>query len=80
MAYRDRGPFRYQRYADILWPSPGALVSYEYHWTIADMINAVLRSGCQILETEEYGDHVGDWEGAPMHGLPEYFLIIARKT
>ena len=78
--YHDRGPFRYQSDADILRPSSGALVSYEYHWTIADIINAVLSSGCQIIETEEYGDHVGDWEGAPMHGLPEFFLIIARKT
>lgn len=44
------------------------------------MINAVLRSGCQIIETEEWGDHVGDLEGAPLHGMPEFFVIIARKT
>jgi hypothetical protein len=22
---------------------------------------------------------VADWEGAPLHGLPEFFLIITRK-
>lgn len=78
--YGDRGPFEYQSDDDILRPSSGSLVSYEFNWTIADMINAVLRSGCRIVEIDEYGDHVGDWESAPMHGLPEFFLIVAAKT
>ncbi|MEM9097098.1 MAG: class I SAM-dependent methyltransferase [Pseudomonadota bacterium] len=79
MPYTDRGPFRYLSDADVLRPSSGSLISYEYHWTIADMINAVLRSGCQIVEIEEYGSEVSDWEGAPMHGLPEFLLIISQK-
>ncbi len=78
--YGERGPFAYHRNDDILRPSPGPLVSYEFHWTIADMINAVLRAGCQLVAVEEYGEHVGDWEGAPTHGLPEFFLIIAVKA
>ena len=78
--YGDRGPFRYQSDADVLRPSSGALVSYEHHWTVSDMINAVLGAGCQIVLTKEYGDHVGEWEGAPVFGLPECLLIIARKT
>ncbi len=53
--------------------------SYEYHWTVSDYINAALKAGCRILEIGEFGEKVTDWEGAPLHGLPEFLLIIARK-
>lgn len=77
--YFDRGPFEYDVSEDILRPKPGVLKSYEFHWTISDYVNAVLRSGCRILEADEFGVDAADWEGAPLHGLPEFFLIIARK-
>jgi SAM-dependent methyltransferase len=78
--YLDRGPFEYELSDDVLSRKPGMLKSYEFHWTIADYINAVLKAGCSLLSVDEYGDYVGDWEGAPMQGLPEFFLIVARKN
>lgn len=78
-SYYERGPFQYDAGEEILRPEPGSLPSFEFHWTVSDMINAVLASGCRIVETGEFGDRVEDWEGAPLHGLPEFFLIVARK-
>ena len=78
-SYFERGPFEYDVSADVLRPQPGALESYEFHWTVSDHVNAVIRAGCRVLETGEFGEEVADWEGAPMQGLPEYLLIIARK-
>lgn len=78
-SYYERGPFEYDVSADILWPKPGTLKSYEFHWTVSDYVNAVLKAGCRIVEMDEFGDYVGDWEGAPLQGLPEYILIVAQK-
>ena len=78
-SYFDRGPFEYDVSEDVLRPRPGTMKSYEFHWTVSDYINAVIKAGCRILETSEFGESVADWEGAPLHGLPECFLIIARK-
>jgi SAM-dependent methyltransferase len=77
--YFERGPFAYDASEDILRPEPGSLRSYEFHWTVSDYVNAVLKSGCRLVELDEFGREVADWEGAPLQGLPEYFLIVARK-
>jgi SAM-dependent methyltransferase len=77
--YFERGPYEYDVTEEILRPRPGTLKSYEFHWTISDYVNAVLKSGCALLETDEFGTDVADWEGAPMHGLPEFLLIVAQK-
>ncbi len=79
-SYYNRGPYEYNVSEDILRPKPGVLKSYEFHWTIADYINCILQAGCNLLEVEEHGEEVGDWEGAPLHGLPELLLIVARKS
>jgi len=78
-SYLKRGPFEYDVSEDILYPKPGELKSYEFHWTISDYINAVLKAGCSLLEMDEFGNDVSAWEGAPLHGLPEYFLIVAQR-
>jgi SAM-dependent methyltransferase len=78
--YLERGPFEYDVSDDLFQHEPGTLKSYEFHWTIGDYINAVLKGGCRLLLVDEYGEEVSDWEGAPMHGLPEFLLIIARKN
>ena len=78
--YFERGPFEYDVSEDILRPEPGVMKTYEFHWTISDYLNAVLKSGCRLLETDEFGKDVADWEGAPMRGLQEFFLIVARKN
>ena len=79
-SYFERGPFEYDVTEEILWPKPGNLKSYEFHWTISDYINAVLKCRCCVVEVDEFGKDVADWEGAPMHGLPEFLLIVARKN
>jgi len=78
-SYFERGPFEYDLSEDILGKTPGLLKSYEFHWTIGDYVNAVLRTGCCLLLVDEHGKEVADWEGAPLHGLPEFLLLIARK-
>jgi 2-polyprenyl-3-methyl-5-hydroxy-6-metoxy-1,4-benzoquinol methylase len=77
--YLDRGPFEYDYTDDVLSRESGSLKSYEHHWTIADYLNSVISSGCRILFVDEFGEQVGDWEGAPFAGLPEFLLIVARK-
>lgn len=76
-SYFERGPFEYDVSEDILRAKPGTMKSYEFHWMISDYINAALKAGCRILEIGEFGENVSDWEGAPLHGLPEFLLIIA---
>ena len=78
--YLERGPFAYEFDDDILRPEKGGLKSYEFHWTIADYLNAVLKAGSHLLFVDEFGEEVCDWEGAPLEGLPEAFLIIAQKN
>ena len=77
--YFDRGPFRYRYDADVLHPAAGDLESFEFHWTVADFCNAILRTGATLLEVAEYGTQTEDWEGAPLAGLPELLLLVARK-
>ena len=77
--YLDRGPFEYDYTDNVLSREIGSLKSYEYHWTVADYLNSVISSGCRILFVDEFGEYVGDWEGAPFDGLPEFLLIVARK-
>lgn len=77
--YFERGPFEFDVSEDILRPKPGTMKSYEFHWTVSDYINATLKAGCRVLEIGEFGENVADWEGAPLHSLPEFLLIIARK-
>ena len=47
---------------------------------ISDYVNAVLKSGCHLLEVDEFSKDVAAWEGAPLHGHPEFFLIVAHKA
>ena len=77
--YLDRGPFEYNYTENVLSRKVGPLTCYEHHWTIADYFNAVVSAGCRVLYIDEFGEDVGEWEGAPLHGLPEFLLMIARK-
>ena len=58
----------------------GKDVCDEFHWTVSDYIYAVLNAGGRLFEVHEFGENVDDWEGAPLHGLPEFLLIVARKV
>lgn len=77
--YYDRGPFVFKYDEDVLHRQEGELTQYEFHWRISDLINAMLRAGCQLIDSAEFGEHVGDWEGAPLAGLPECLLLVGRK-
>ncbi len=78
-SYYDRGPFEYDVSEEILNAKPGNLKSYEFHWTVSDFISAVRNAGCQLIEVAEFGEGFADWEGAPMKGLPENLLVVAKK-
>jgi SAM-dependent methyltransferase len=78
--YFDRGPRRFEVAQDVLHREPGDLEQFEFHWTIADYITAMLAAGCQLIHAEEFGDACGDWEGAPMAGLPRSLLLVGRRT
>ncbi|MEL6923511.1 MAG: class I SAM-dependent methyltransferase [Bacteroidota bacterium] len=78
--YFERGPFRFMYNDDVLYHQEGNLESYEHHWSVSDFFNAIIKSGCSIVEVDEYGTSSEDWEEAPMEGLPEILLIVGRKT
>jgi ubiquinone/menaquinone biosynthesis C-methylase UbiE len=79
--YFDRGPFEYEASSDVLaGAKPGAYKTYEFHWTVADFLNATLKAGCTVVRVDEFGDGHEGWENAEVGGLPESLLIVARKN
>jgi SAM-dependent methyltransferase len=78
--YFDRGPHRSEAGQDVLYPEPGELAQFEFHWTVADYITAMLASGCQLIHAEEFGDKCENWEGAPMAGLPASLVLVGRRA
>lgn len=77
--YLDRGPHRSEVGPDVLYPAPGELEQFEFHWTVAGYISAILSSGCRLVHAEEFGDAGVQWEGAPVAGLPEWLLLVGRR-
>jgi SAM-dependent methyltransferase len=77
--YFDRGPHRFEVGLDALYRKPGELEQFEFHWTVADYITAILASGCQLVHAGEFGDACEEWEGAPMTGLPGSLLLVGRR-
>ena len=77
--YFDHGPLTYDRSED-LSDDPGPLPSYEFHWTVSDMVSAMLDGGCELMAVEEHGDGRQDWEGmTPLENLPANLLLVGRK-
>jgi hypothetical protein len=56
--YFDRGPHRFEAAMDVLYHAPGELEQFEFHWTVADYITAILASGCQLIHAEEIWRHL----------------------
>jgi len=77
--YFDRGPHRFEVAPDVLCAAPGELEQFEFHWTVADYISAILSSGCRLIHAEEFGDTGEWWEGAPVAGLPASLLLVGRR-
>jgi hypothetical protein len=62
-----------------LYPEPGDLEQFEFRWTVADYVSAILSSGCRLIHVEELGDASESWEGAPVAGLPAILLLVGRR-
>ena len=83
--YFDHGPLAYDRSEDLTEVSgqsvpSGPLPSYEFHWTVSDLVRAMLEGGCELTAMKEYGDGRQDWEGdAPLEKLPANLLLVGRK-
>lgn len=75
--YFNRGPYRFEFEQDA---SHGELEQFEFHWTVADYVSAVLSSGCQLVHIEEFGLAKEDWEGAPLADLPATLLLVGRRN
>ncbi|MBI3946896.1 MAG: class I SAM-dependent methyltransferase [Armatimonadetes bacterium] len=77
--YFDRGPHRYDRSEEVPGATPGTYPSFEYHWTVADFVAAMLASGCELLALDEFGAGREGWDAAPLEGLPLCLLLVGRK-
>ena len=70
--YCNRGPYRYT--------SEEGLPTFEYHWTVADHIQAVVDAGCRIVKVEEYEKKIDEfWMAVNLDKLPASLLIVGRK-
>jgi ubiquinone/menaquinone biosynthesis C-methylase UbiE len=71
--YFDRGPYKYT--------SNEGMQTFEYHWTVADHIQAIIDAGCRIVKVEEYGENIDDefWMVANLDNLPANLMIVGRK-
>jgi SAM-dependent methyltransferase len=70
--YFNRGPYEYR--------SEAGLPSFEFHWTVADHIQAVLDAGCALVKVDEHGEENEFWTKANLDKLPTYLLIVGRRT
>ena len=77
--YLERGPYRYDRSESVAGAAPGSLPSYEFRWTVADYVTALMNGGCELVAIDEFGDGEECWETAPMTGLPGSLLLVGRK-
>jgi SAM-dependent methyltransferase len=77
--YFDRGPHRFETAADVLYPAPGELEQFQFHWTVADYISALYSSGCRLVHIEEFGDAREEQEAAPVAGLPATLFLVGRR-
>jgi SAM-dependent methyltransferase len=78
--YFDRGPHRSEAAPDVLDATRGEWEQFQFRWTVADYISAIIASGCRLIHAEEFDGSADEWEGAPMAGLPLTLLLIGRRT
>ena len=54
--------------------------NHEFQWMVGDYVNAVIAAGCEVEAVEEFGTGSdGEWELAPVGGLPRVLLVVGRK-
>ncbi|MCE5219076.1 class I SAM-dependent methyltransferase [bacterium] len=78
-SYFDRGPHPYDSGQTDSAGDDTPLVQYEFHWTVSDMVTAILSAGCVVDILEEFDDGREEWETAPLTGLPLVLLISGTK-
>ncbi len=88
--YWESGPFDY---LDDSGGAAGGRSSHEYHWTLADILNALCDSGLRLegiaedpvsdlgfWRTEDTSPELlADWRHNPLAGLPAWLTLTARK-
>ena len=77
--YFERGPHRHDRSDAVPGAPTGSLPSYEFNWTVADYVTALMHGGCELEAIREIGDQREWWESAPLAGLPNALLLVGRK-
>ena len=77
--YFERGPHRRDRSDAVPGAPTGSLPSYEFNWTVADYVTALMHGGCELKAIREIGDQREWWESAPLAGLPNALLLVGRK-
>ena len=77
-SYFDRGPHSYE-VEDGAALCAGSLACHEFHWTVADLINAVRSAGLMLTAMEEYGEGAEDWEPSYVGTLPRCLLLVGDK-
>ena len=71
--YCNRGPYAYT--------TEEGLPTFEYHWTVADHIQAVVDADCRIVKVEEHGEKIEDefWMVPKLDKLPTSLLVVGEK-
>jgi len=77
--YLDRGPHKFDRSEEVPGAEPGSLPSFEFHWTVADYLEAFGGSGCELFFLREVGEEKEWWEGLPLAGLPQCLLLAGTR-
>ena len=53
------------------------VLGVEYHWTVADHVQAAIDGGYRIVEVVEYGEQIEDEQW--LEKMPAHLLIVGRK-
>lgn len=78
-SYHDNGPHEYDVSEDLQRGESHGARQFEFHWTVAQYLNAVIEQGADLVRFDEIGDGPESWEHAPLRGLPRKLLIAGRK-
>jgi len=84
MWHESEGPEprnRYFNHGPYTYTTEEGLPQYEFHWMVADHINAAIHAGCTIDAVYEHGEGKPeeDYEKWVPDSLPHYLLIYGHK-
>ena len=63
------------------YTSDEGLPTFEYHWAVAEHIQAVADAGCVIVKVEEHDQQIEDefWPEVDLHKLPAHLMVVGQK-